>query len=247
MTSKKNFILGLKIDSLNKNELINQLKIDINSKIKQNYISITNSEAMYFGCQHKAHFDYINNAKFSLCDGIGVKIAAYFCKANIKRYHGPDLFLDVINDGTKYNWSHYFLGGKPGVANQLKAKLKLQDKNIKILNCYSPPFRELSEKEEIEMINKINELQPNFLWVSLGLPKQEKWILKYLDKLDVNYAIGIGAAFDFHTGNISRAPVFFQKIGLEWLYRTFFERRLIIRQIRGFKFMFKAIFNQFIK
>lgn len=247
MKENEKFILGMKINSIEVPELVDKLKDDIDLNSKQNYISITNTEAMYFGDKSRSHFNYINNSKFSFCDGMGVKIAAFFNNINIKRYHGPDLFLDLINNGIKYNWSHYFLGGKPGVANQLKAKLKLQNKNIKILNCYSPPFRELSEEEEVEMINKINESQPNFLWVSLGLPKQEKWISKYLDKLDVNYAIGIGAAFDFHTGNIKRAPVFFQKIGLEWLYRTFFERRLIIRQIRGFKFMFKAIFNQFIK
>ena len=92
-------------------------------------------------------------------------------------------------------------------------------------------------------INKINKIKPNFIWLSLGLPKGERFIIRYKNILKSNFITHIGAAFDFHTNNIKRAPLVFQKIGLEWLYRTFFERRLIFRQKRGFKFMLKAIFN----
>lgn len=94
-----------------------------------------------------------------------------------------------------------------------------------------------------DSVSKIKKFQPDFLWVSLGLPKQENWIMKYKDQLDVKFCIGVGAAFDFHTGNIKRAPIFYQKLGLEWLYRTAFESRLYIRQLRGFKFMIGTMFN----
>ena len=67
--------------------------------------------------------------------------------------------------------------------------------------------------------------------------------MRYKDKLNMNFMTHIGAAFDFHTNNVKRAPLFFQKIGLEWLYRTYFERRLIFRLLRGFKIMFKIMFN----
>ena len=93
------------------------------------------------------------------------------------------------------------------------------------------------------MVNTINKLKPNIVWVSLGLPKQERWIVRFKDRIDANLFVGVGASFDFHTDNVKRAPIFYQKIGLEWLYRTFFEPRMVVRQIRGFKFMFKAIFN----
>jgi len=114
---------------------------------------------------------------------------------------------------------------------------------VKILGSYSPPFRELSIEEEFKMINDINIKKPNFLWVSLGLPKQEKWILKYHNKIDTTFMLGVGAVFDFHTDNVKRAPKFFQNIGFEWFYRTLFEKRLVVRQLRGFNFLFKAIFN----
>jgi len=241
---KKNIIAGMNIHSIEKNDLIDELRISIQTSDKKHeYISITNTEAMYFGSINRIHFDYINKAKFSLCDGIGVKLAALFHGADINKYHGPDMMLDVFDLGQEFGWSHYFLGGKEGVAEQLKRIMNKKYPNSKIVGTYSPPFRELTSSEEQIMISKINKIKPDFLWVSLGLPKQENWILKYKDQLDVSILIGVGAAFDFHTGNVKRAPLLFQKIGLEWLYRTAFEPRLYIRQFRGFKFLARTLVN----
>lgn len=238
-----NKLAGMNIHSLSEHEMLSIIKKDIESDIKKQYISITNTEAMFFGKKEKTHFNYINNARLSLCDGVGVKLAAKWHGENIKRYHGPDFFYDVIKNSEKYGWTHYFLGGNEGVGNKLKSKFQKQHPNLKIVGVYSPPFRQLTNEEELKMLDRINIVKPNFVWVSLGLPKQEKWIMKYLPELDLNFACGVGAAFDFHTDAVKRAPVFFQKIGMEWLYRTFFERRLVVRQIRGFKFMFKAMLN----
>ena len=90
------------------------------------------------------------------------------------------------------------------------------------------------------MINEINMLKPDFIWIGLGLPKQENWIMKYLDKIDVGFAIGVGAV-DTQTGNVKRAPWLLQRIGLEWFYRVMFEPRMIPRLARSFKIMFKVI------
>lgn len=238
----KNCIKGMRIDTVNRKIVFSVLDKEIKSN-SLNYISITNSEAMYFGNNNKNHFKYINESYLSLCDGIGVLIAAKFHNIKIERYNGPDFFEDVMREGQKYGWTHYFLGGKPGIAEELTAYFYKKYPSVKILGNYSPPFRELTIEEERRMINIINELKPNFLWVSLGLPKQENWIAKYNKKLNTNFMVGVGAAFDYLTGNIKRAPLFYRKIGMEWFYRTLFERRLVVRQIRGFKFMFNAILN----
>ena len=239
---KSSFVKGLKIDSVQTSTLASFLNDEINSNTR-NYISITNTEAMYLGSRNYEHFKYINKSYLSLCDGVGIVLAAKFNGIKINRYNGPDFFMDVISSGQKHGWTHYFLGGKPGIAEKLINEVTDLYPKTKVLGSYSPPFRELSNEEELKMINDINVLKPNFLWVSLGLPKQEKWISKYKDQIESNFLTGVGAAFDFHTGNVKRAPSFFQKIGLEWFYRTLFERRLIVRQIRGFKFMFEAIVN----
>lgn len=241
---KLDYIAGMSIHSIERVTLIKELKSLVSSKSKKaQYMSITNTEAMYLGSKNKSHFDYINNARFSFCDGMGIKIAAKFHGINIKRYHGPDMMLDIINAGQQYGWSHYFLGGKEGVGEQLKLIFNKKYPEAKIVETYSPPFRELTKEEELKMIASINAYSPDFLWVSLGLPKQENWIMKYKDQLDVKFCIGVGAAFDFHTDNIKRAPKFYQIFGLEWLYRTAFESRLYVRQLRGFKFMIGAMLS----
>lgn len=232
----------MKLDTVDENTVFEV----INEEIRKNsseYISITNTEAMYFGSNDRSHMEYINNSYFSLCDGTGLVVAAKTHGLKLKKYHGPDFFEDILREGETYGWSHYFLGGKEGISDKLTAKFVKKYPRLKILGSYSPPFRELTLDEENQMIKNINKLKPNFVWVSLGLPKQEKWIAKYRNQLNANFFVGVGAAFDFHTDAVRRAPIFFQKIGMEWLYRTFFERRLIVRQIRGFKFMFKAILN----
>lgn len=232
---------GMNMHSINKIELIEVLKSDIDSNIRQQHISITNTEAMFIGSINSEHRKYLNGAKFSLCDGVGIKLAAKFHGINIDRYHGPDVFLDIIKEGQTYGWTHYFLGGKDGVGQQLKSVVTHKYPKAIIKGVYSPPFRELTELEEKKMIKDINDKNPDFLWVSLGLPKQENWIMKYKGQLDVKFCIGIGAAFDFHTDNIKRAPLFYQKLGLEWLYRVAREPRMLKRNVSSFAFMFQLI------
>lgn len=240
---KTDFLKGMKLDTIEKNILFGAMNKEIDNKSKH-HISITNTEAMYIGSKDEKHADYINNSYLSLCDGTGLVIAGKFHGMNISKYHGPDFFEDVLDFGQDYGWTHYFLGGQEGIAEKLNNHFVKRFPKVKIVGSYAPPFRNLTNEEEIQMISEINQLKPNFLWVSLGLPKQEKWISKYKSELNVNFLVGVGAAFDFHSGNVKRAPAVYQKIGLEWLYRTFFESRLVVRQIRGFKFMFKAILNK---
>ena len=239
---KSHKIRGMNIHSISREKLKDNLEKDIKDDILRQHISITNSEAVYIGDNSLSHFNFINNAKFSLCDGVGIQISALFHGEKIKRYHGPDFFIDTIIYGEKYGWTHYLLGGQPGIANKLKNLINNKYPKCKIIGYAELPFSEeplLNDKT----IKEINLLKPNFIWLSLGLPKGEKFIMKYKKKLNVNFITHIGAAFDFHTNNIKRAPIFFQKIGLEWLYRTYYERRLIFRVIRSFKIIIKIFFS----
>jgi N-acetylglucosaminyldiphosphoundecaprenol N-acetyl-beta-D-mannosaminyltransferase len=85
----------------------------------------------------------------------------------------------------------------------------------------------LSEQEDADFVEMINSLQPDFLWVGLGTPKQEKWIAAHLARVNVPVQVGVGAAFDFHSGHFNRAPIWMQKTGLEWVYRMLQNHRLI--------------------
>ena len=126
----------------------------------------------------------------------------------------------------------------------MSRKLKEQYPGMVIAGTYCPPFRDLTIAEEREMIERINAAKPDVLWVGLGLLKQEAWISRYKDKLDVPWLAGVGAAFDYHAGTARWAPAWIRNIGLEWLYRLFFEPRMLVRNVRSFQFMFKGMFYE---
>lgn len=140
------------------------------------------------------------------------------CK-DASRVAGPDLLEKVCAVSEAEGYRHFFYGGAEGVASSLVGRLRDRYPGIQVAGVYSPPFRELSEQEDQSIVEMINEAKPDFLWVGLGAPKQEKWIAEHLDRLNVPVQVGVGAAFDFLSGRIKRAPIWMQGVGLEWLYR----------------------------
>jgi N-acetylglucosaminyldiphosphoundecaprenol N-acetyl-beta-D-mannosaminyltransferase len=150
--------------------------------------------------------------------------------ANAKdRVCGPDLMLKCLDQGRNVGWKHYFLGGRPQVLTDLVEKMHRDFPGVEIVGWHSPPFRALSPEEDDALIQQINAAKPDFLWLGLGAPKQEKWIAAHLPHIHASVQVGVGAAFDFHSGHIDRAPDWMQSYGMEWIYRMLKDRRLIKR------------------
>lgn len=153
-------------------------------------------------------------------------------QADIKaRVCGPELMLKCLQHGQEMGWRHFFLGGKDDVLADLVANIRHLYPAAELVGAYSPPFRTLSDEEDQKLVDFINDAKPDFLWVGLGAPKQEKWIAAHLDRVHVPVQIGVGAAFDFHSGRIKRAPLWMQKVGMEWLYRMLKDPRLVKRYL----------------
>ncbi len=173
----------------------------------------------------------INNQSLITMDGLPlVWYAKLVHNAPIKeRVCGPELMLRCLDEGRKQGWKHFFLGGKEIVLNDLVSTMTTRFPGVEIIGTHSPPFRTLSTEEDDQLVELINQLKPDFLWVGLGAPKQEKWIAAHLSKVKVPIQIGVGAAFDFNSGHINRAPLWMQKSGLEWLYRILQDPRLLKR------------------
>ena len=201
------------------------------------YICITNTESIYHATRIPTHFDYINNARFSCCDGVGVVLAGKMLGHKIPRLYGPDLMLKCCEYGVDKKWRHFFYGGKGGVLELLSKRLTEKFPGLITAETYSPPFRQLTPEEDKSIINQIDKDKPDILWVGLGLLKQERWIAEHLGEINVPWMIGVGAAFDFHAGTIRRAPAFFRNIGLEWLYRLAFEPRMLKRNFYSIPFL----------
>jgi N-acetylglucosaminyldiphosphoundecaprenol N-acetyl-beta-D-mannosaminyltransferase len=148
------------------------------------------------------------------------------------RVYGPDLFERFCGLSEGKGYSHFFYGSSPKVLNLLTQTIRQRFPRIRIVGFISPPYRPLYGQEENRFIEEINESGADVLWVGLGCPKQEKWMVSVRDRIRVPVIAAIGAAFDFHAGVVKQAPPFWQKHGLEWLFRLLQEpRRLSIRYL----------------
>ena len=149
------------------------------------------------------------------------------------RVYGPELMSRYSDRCAERGHRVWLYGGRDqGTLVQLALSLRQRHPGIQIVGGYSPPFRPLTGEEEDTLVRQINEARPDVLWVGIGVPKQEKWMLRMRDKLEVPVMIGVGAAFDFHAGRVSMAPRWMQDHGLEWIYRIAQEpRRLLMRYL----------------
>lgn len=135
------------------------------------------------------------------------------------RVYGPDLMERILEWSRGSGATHYFFGGNTGVAEELKAKLEMRYPGIRIVGTHTPPFRPLNDSELAALAAELDRLKPDFFWVGLSTPKQERFMAAHLDRLNVRIMVGVGAAFDFHAGRVAQAPRCIQRSGLEWLYR----------------------------
>jgi N-acetylglucosaminyldiphosphoundecaprenol N-acetyl-beta-D-mannosaminyltransferase len=237
-------ISGLPISTESFDDILQDMDAKITAHSAGNYISITNTESMYHALRNPAHFAYIRSANHSLCDGIGVVIAGYAWGVRVPRRNGPILMLHACDIGQKKGWKHYFYGGAEGVAELLEEKLLEKFPELQVVGKYCPPFRPLSDEEKQAVIDDIQRTQPDIVWVGLGLLKQEAWIAEWLDKLNVTWMVGVGAAFDYHAGTVPWAPKWMQAIGMEWLYRLIIQPRLRMKRYAwSFHFMFQSLFD----
>lgn len=238
-------LLGVPFSTCSAENLVATMTRHIEKK-DRGYICITNTESLYYALKDSSHFDYIQNADFSCCDGIAVRIAGKILGIDIPRLHGPDLMASCCRHGIEKGWRHFFYGGKEGVPELLQTRMEAQFPGMITAGAYSPPFRPLTPEEDREIVDRINRSHADILWVGLGLPKQEQWISAHRGRINAPWMIGIGAAFDFHAGTVKRAPNFYRKMGLEWLYRLAFEPRMWVRNFNSLQ-IFKYVFIELIK
>ncbi len=149
------------------------------------------------------------------------------------RVYGPELMRRYCNRSVERGHRVWLYGGRDqGALVQLALNLRRKHPGIRIVGGYSPPFRSLTAEEDDAIAEQINGAQPDVLWVGIGVPKQEKWMVRMRSRLDVPVMCAVGAAFDFHAGRVSQAPHWMQERGLEWTYRIAQEpRRLLPRYL----------------
>lgn len=166
-----------------------------------------------------AHADAIRSADLVTPDGAPV---AWMLRKkghrDQERISGPDLMWTCCQKASVLGTEMFLYGGTPATLRRLEQRLRAEFQGIKIVGTFSPPFRQLSEREDADIVDMINRSGARIVWVGLGCPKQEAWIHAHQSRVHA-VMIGVGAAFDFHAGVTKRAPLWMQRHGLEWLHR----------------------------
>ncbi|MFA5133603.1 MAG: WecB/TagA/CpsF family glycosyltransferase [Patescibacteria group bacterium] len=220
-------ILGIKIDDTPKRDILKiiEAKLEAQEKI---FIATPNPEMIILAQKDEAFKKILNSADISVPDGFGLKIGAKVLGKKLSsRIPGVDLMVDICKNGAG-RYKAYLLGGEKGIARRAAENLK--SKMPKLLIVGAEFGGQMDSWDNRVIIEHINAVKPDLLFVALGQGKQEKWIFKNLKYLPtVKLAMGVGGAFDFISGKIQRAPKWMRVIGMEWLWRLMLEPQRIGR------------------
>ncbi len=206
--------------------------------LRGDYICVSNVHTTVMAFRDEEYRKVQNSAAMALPDGQPLSIVSrrrgY---AHAGRVPGPDLMPAILDLSQKKGYTHYFYGSSKSTLEQLKKAVLTKYPKAKIAGMYAPPFRELTEEEDAEAVRRINDSGADFIWVALGAPKQEKWMYEHRGRVG-GLMIGVGAAFDFVAGTVRRAPMWMQKLCLEWVFRIMQDPRRMLPRYLNTNFAF---------
>lgn len=235
---EKTSILGVKVYNLSMEETLEEMNRLITSG--GSHLLVTLGVEMVMAAQKDEEFkNIINDASLVVPDSVGIIWAAKKSGMKLReRVPGVEIIDKVAATSDKYKWKAFFLGAKPGVAKEAAQKLMGKYPDFKCVGEHHGYF-----KDDGEVLDMINETEPNLIFVALGFPAQEKWFVKNREKLGSSIVIGVGGSFDVISGRIKRAPMFYRKLGLEWFHRLITEPKRIIRMMALPAFVLNVIFK----
>lgn len=235
-------ILGTDINVTDMNQVVQYIQEHL-EELRGHYVCVSNVHTTVTAYRDPEYRNVQNNAALNIPDGKPLSLVQRY--AGLKdagRVPGPDLMPELWKVSEEKEYRHFFYGSRQETLDALQQKLKEKYPRLNVVGMYSPPFRPLTEEEDQFVIEMINKAQPDFIWVGLGAPKQEKWMAAHDGKV-CGVMLGVGAGFDFHAGTIKRAPQWMQEYCLEWLFRIGQDpKRLLPRYLdTNFSFVFNVI------
>ena len=235
-------IMGVNLAAINMPWLIDFTKKYI-KELSGDYLCVSNVHTTVMSYDDKAYCAVQNGGIMAIPDGgplssVGRKRGF----SEMERTTGPDYLKEVLKISAEEGYRHYFYGSTEETLQKLQETLEKDYPGVQVAGMFSPPFRALSAEEDEEMIRMINESNADFVWIGLGAPKQERWMAEHQGKIK-GFMVGVGAAFDYLAGNISRAPMWTQKANLEWLYRLMQEPKRLFKRYfyTNTKFIWNAV------
>ena len=217
-------VQGVQIDVLDWQKAVDRIE-DWASQRTSAYVAICNSHSIVTAGDDEAFGVALAEADMATADGMPVAwMMRRLGHPGQERINGPDLMLRYCEHAARTGTSIFLYGSTDPVLDKLAAQLVQRYPGLKIAGQYSPPFRPLTDVEDAEICRRIADSGAGVVFVSLDCPKQEKWMHVHRGRIPA-VMIGVGAAFDYHAGTLSRAPVWMRDNGLEWLHRLVSEPR----------------------
>jgi len=212
-------VLGVKLSAINMTSAIELAERWV-AQGDPGYVCVTGVHGVMEAQQDPALRNILNQAVMNTPDGMPMSWVGHLQGfSGMDRIYGPDFMLAMCERSLERGYRHFLYGGQPGVAEELKHALETRFPGLQIAGIYTPPFRSLNHEEEQALIALVHEAKPHILWVGLSTPKQERFMATYVDRLHVSLLVGVGAAFDFHTGRVRDCSDWIKRAGMQWLHR----------------------------
>ncbi|MCH1625115.1 WecB/TagA/CpsF family glycosyltransferase [Ferdinandcohnia quinoae] len=236
---EKETYLGVDVSPLSYDEIITDLKSRM-IQGEQSTIIAVNPEKVMAAKSNSELRSLINGSTYQIPDGIGVLLASKLKGGSIRsRVTGVDMMERLIRFAAEDGYKVFLYGAKQEVVETAKQKLEEKYPGLNISGIENGYV-----KDQDELINKINQSEADFLFVAMGSPRQELWIRENMKKLNVKVFQGVGGSFDVFSGKVKRAPLFYRKLGIEWLYRLMKEPSRMKRQLALPKFLLRILFTK---
>src|SRR5690348_13612081 len=239
--------LGVRVHAVQIPDVVEQMQEWIEGHKGCHYIAVTGMHGVMEAHQDPRFKSVLNNANLVVPDGMPFVWLARLCGFSLeRRVYGPELMVAFCQATEGRGYRHFLYGGKPGVAEKLASVLKTRFPQLQVAGIGVPPFRPLTPEEDDAAVRQIEQAAPDVLWVGLSTPKQERWMNAHRNRLSVPVLVGVGAAFDIHTGELRQAPRWMRENGLEWLFRLCIEPRRLWRRyiLLGSRFLFCVLLER---
>ena len=227
-------VLGVAVDAINMQHCLDYIEALVQGPGK-NYICAAGVHGVMEAQRDPEVFQAYKGSAITVPDGMPLVwtgwLQSFPCMARVA---GPDLMLEVFHDARLRHLRHFLYGGQPGVAEDLRASLQARFPDAQIVGTYTPPFRDLNEDELAALQAELSAAEVDVMWIGISCPRQEIFMARYSDRLSPRLMLGVGAAFDYHTGRIRDCAPWIKHAGLQWLHRLVQEpRRLWKRYARN--------------
>lgn len=237
------WIMDVPFSKLSMGDTVEYLEARIQAN-EYTQVVTANPEIVMYAQQDPNYLELLQQVEMVVADGIGIVYAAKIQYQPVtERVAGYDLLLELMKQANQHHWGVYLLGAEEEVNRLAFEKLKNSFPNARIVGRHHGFFKDGSELEQ-QILEDIKEKKPHLLFVALGFPRQENWIAKHQKDIAVPYAMGVGGSFDGLSGKVKRAPIIWQKLGLEWFYRLLSMPSRWRRMLVLPRFMVKQILNR---